>query len=44
MSNLHYRLDFDPDKTSKSTTARKGLLKLAELPSLVAKCCKIRKA
>ena len=41
MDNLHVRLTFNLGKKNKSfTTVKKSILKLVELPSLVAKCCK----
>jgi hypothetical protein len=39
-----YRLNFDLGKKKKPiTTARKSMLKLVKLQSLVAKCCKMTK-
>ena len=38
---LHYRPNFNPDKINK--IFYHCILKLVELPSLVAKCCKLRK-
>jgi hypothetical protein len=37
-----YRLNFDQGKKNKITTARKSMLKLVKLRSLVAECCKMR--
>ena len=44
MDHSPFKLNIHFAKKSKSfTTARKSMLKLVKLPSLVAKCCKIRK-
>ena len=43
MDDSSYRLNFDPDRigrTKSITTARKSILKLVKLQSLVAKYCK----
>ena len=44
MDNLRNKLKVEPGKKNEIfATARKRVLKLVELQSLVAKCCKIRK-
>ena len=48
MDDPSYRLNFDLGKKNEFTqiyitTARKSVLKLVNLQSLVAKCCKMRK-
>ena len=44
MGNLHYKLNFDPRKTTNSfITAWKSIPKQTNLASLVAKCSKIMK-
>ena len=45
MDDSSYRLNFDPDRKNEihHYIARKSILKLVKLQSLVAKCCKMRK-
>ena len=45
MDNLHNRLKVELGRKNEifHTTVKKRILKLVELQSLVAKCCKIRK-